>query len=171
MYAHPGKKLMFMGCEFGQGREWNYDQSLDWHLLDTPLHGGLKQFVTDLNRLYVSQPALHEVDFDPSGFQWIDANDNENSVVSFIRRSRDARQSIVAIVNFTPVPRDGYRIGVPEAGAYTELMNSDSEIYGGGNLGNSGVVFAEPIASHGHDHSLRLNLPPLAMLMLRIPDR
>ena len=167
MYAHPGKKLMFMGCEFGQGREWNYDQSLDWHLLEHPLHGGLKRYVQDLNRIYRAEPALHEVDFEPSGFQWIDANDNENSVVSFMRRSRDGSQAVVAIVNFTPVPRDGYRIGVPHAGAYVELMNSDAEFYGGGNLGNAGVVFTEPIASHGHDQSLRLNLPPLAMLLLK----
>jgi 1,4-alpha-glucan branching enzyme len=167
MYAHPGKKLMFMGLEFGQVREWNYDQSLDWHLLDTPLHGGVHRYVKDLNRLYSSEPAMHEVDFDPSGFQWIDPNDNENSVVSFIRRSRDGRNLVVAIANFTPVPRDGYRIGVPTGGAYTELLNSDSEIYGGGNLGNSGVVFAEPIASHGHADSLRLNLPPLAILLLK----
>jgi 1,4-alpha-glucan branching enzyme len=167
MYAHPGKKLMFMGGEFGQGHEWNYDTSLDWHLLHDPLHGGLRQFVRDLNRLYAHEPALHEVDFEPSGFQWIDANDNENSVVSFIRRSRDGRQSLIAIVNFTPVPRDGYRIGVPHAGAYVEVLNSDSEVYGGGNIGNGGVVFTEPIVAHGHEHSLRLKLPPLGVLILK----
>ena len=166
MYSHPGKKLMFMGGEFGQGREWNDDRSLDWHLLDEPLHAGLRQYVQDLNRIYASEPALHEADFDPAGFEWIDCNDNENSVVSFIRRSRDGA-IIVAILNFTPVPRDGYRIGVPVAGAYDELVNSDSEIYGGSNLGNSGVVFAEPIASHGHAQSLRLRLPPLGCLWLK----
>jgi 1,4-alpha-glucan branching enzyme len=167
MYAHPGKKLMFMGDEFGQGREWNYDRSLDWHLLDDPLHGGLRRFVQDLNRVYNTEPALHELDFDPAGFQWIDANDNENSVASFIRRSRDGRSTVVAIVNFTPVPRDGYRIGVPLGGAYVELVNSDSEAYGGSNLGNGGVVFAEDIASHGHQYSLRLKLPPLGVLLLK----
>ena len=166
MYAHPGKKLMFMGAEFGQGREWNYDQSLDWHLLERPLHGGLRHYMKDLNRVYQTEPALHEIDFEPSGFQWIDCNDNENSVVSFIRRSRDG-QVVVAIVNFTPVPRDGYRIGVPVAGAYSELINSDSEMYGGGNLGNAGVVFTEPIASHGFEQSLRLQLPPLGCLLLK----
>jgi 1,4-alpha-glucan branching enzyme len=166
MYAHPGKKLMFMGAEFGQGREWNYDRSLDWHLLDDPRHAGLKQYVKDLNRLYTSEAPLHEVDFDPAGFQWIDCNDNENSVVSFFRRSKHG-DVIVSILNFTPVPRDGYRIGVPVAGAYDELVNSDSEMYGGGNVGNQGVVFTEPIASHGHDQSLRLNLPPLACLWLK----
>ena len=168
MYAHPGKKLMFMGSEFGQGREWNYDQSLDWHLLESPFHGGIHRFVKDLNRIYASEAALHDVDFDPSGFQWIDCNDNENSVVSFIRRARSGEE-VVVVVNFTPVPRDGYRIGVPAAGAYEELINSDAELYGGSNLGNAGVVFTEPLPSHGFEHSLRLQLPPLGCLLLRAP--
>jgi 1,4-alpha-glucan branching enzyme len=167
MYAHPGKKLMFMGCEFGQSHEWNYDHSLEWHLLDHPLHAGLRAFVQDLNRVYAAEPALHEVDFEPAGFQWIDCNDSENSVVSFIRRARNANDLVVAIVNFTPVPRDGYRIGVPRGGEYLELVNSDSEAYGGSNLGNSGVVVTEPIAAHGHSDSLRLNLPPLGFLILK----
>ena len=166
MYSHPGKKLMFMGCEFGQGREWNYDRSLDWHLLDQPLHGGLRRFVRDLNRVYTSERALHELDFTGAGFSWIDCNDHENSVISLIRRDRDGGL-VVALLNFTPVPRDGYRIGVPSGGAYQELINSDSEIYGGSNLGNSGVVFTEPIAAHGFDHSLRLTLPPLGFLLLK----
>jgi len=166
MYAHPGKKLMFMGAEFGQGREWNYDHSLDWHLLDEPLHRGLREYVKDLNRLYTSEAPLHEIDFDPAGFEWIDCNDSENSVVSFIRRAKNG-EIVVAILNFTPVPRDGYRIGVPMAGAYDELVNSDGEMYGGSNLGNQGVVFTEPIASHGHAQSLRLNLPPLGCLWLK----
>ena len=167
MFAHPGKKLMFMGCEFGQLDEWNYDKSLDWHLLEHPFHAGLRLFVQDLNRVYASQRALHEVDFEPSGFQWIDCNDSDNSVVSFIRRARDGRDLVVAIVNFTPVPRDGYRVGVPLPGAYRELVNSDSEVYGGSNLGNSGTVSTDPIAAHGHADSLRLNLPPLGFLMLK----
>jgi 1,4-alpha-glucan branching enzyme len=167
MYAHPGKKLMFMGCEFGQSHEWNYDHSLEWHLLDHPLHAGLRLFVRDLNRVYASEPALHEVDFEPSGFQWIDCNDSENSVVSFIRRARNGSDFVTAIVNFTPVPRDGYRIGVPLGGEYLELVNSDSEAYGGSNLGNRGVVATEPIAAHGHSDSLRLNLPPLGFLILK----
>ena len=166
MYAHPGKKLMFMGCEFGQGREWNYDTSLDWHLLAQPLHGGLRQYVADLNRVYAAEPALHEVDFDASGFEWIDCNDNENSVVSFLRRSKSG-ETIVALLNFTPVPRDGYRMGVPSPGVYRELINSDAEMYGGSNLGNAGAVTAEPIPSHGHQQSLRLSLPPLGVLLLK----
>jgi 1,4-alpha-glucan branching enzyme len=166
MYAHPGKKLMFMGAEFGQGREWNYDASLDWHMLETPLHGGIRQFVKDLNHLYGRERALHEVDFDGHGFHWIDCNDSDNSIVSFLRRSQEG-ESVVAILNFTPVPRDGYRIGVPEPGTYAELINSDSELYGGGNVGNGGTVFTEPIASHGHAQSLRLTLPPLGCLLLK----
>jgi 1,4-alpha-glucan branching enzyme len=167
MYAHPGKKLMFMGCEFGQRREWNYDQSLDWHLLEEPLHAGLRQYVTDVNRLYRSERALHENDFEGDGFHWIDCTDSDNSVVSFIRRSKDGGEFVLAILNFTPVPRDGYRIGVPAGGSYVELVNSDAGVYGGGNLGNAGVVFTEPIASHGHRDSLRLTLPPLSCLLLK----
>jgi 1,4-alpha-glucan branching enzyme len=167
MYAHPGKKLMFMGAEFAQGREWSYDHSLDWHLAEYPMHAGVKRFVQDLNRTYAGERSLHEIDFDHHGFQWIDCNDSENSVISFIRRAKDPNDFLVALMNFTPVPRDGYRIGVPEAGAYTELLNSDADLYGGSNCGNGGVVFTEPIASHGFAQSLRLNLPPLGFLLLK----
>jgi 1,4-alpha-glucan branching enzyme len=123
--------------------------------------------VQDLNRIYVTEHALHEVDFDGAGFNWIDCNDNENSVVSFVRRARAADDFIAAMVNFTPVPREGYRIGVPVAGPYLELINSDSEVYGGSNVGNGGVVFTEAIPSHGHQQSLRLMLPPLGFLLLK----
>jgi 1,4-alpha-glucan branching enzyme len=170
MYSHPGKKLMFMGSEFGQGREWNYDGSLDWHLLERPLHGGLRRYVADLNRVYASERPLHDQDFSGKGFSWIDCNDNENSVISLIRRDRDGH-FVVGLFNFTPVPRDGYRIGVPDAGAYQELLNSDSEIYGGSNMGNGGVVFTEAIAAHGFDQSLRLTLPPLGFLLLKPSGR
>jgi 1,4-alpha-glucan branching enzyme len=166
MYVHPGKKLMFMGAEFGQGREWNFDRSLDWHLLDEPLHAGLRRFVKDLNRSYAAEPALHEIDFDPAGFAWIDCNDSENSVVSFIRRGKTGAP-LVAVLNFTPVQRDGYRIGVPHAGTYKELLNSDGEGYGGCNVGNGGSVVTEPIPSHGHEQSLRLTLPGLSCLILK----
>ena len=167
MYAHPGKKLMFMGAEFAQGREWNYDHSLDWHLADFPMHAGVRQFVRDLNYIYGAEPALHEIDFEYPGFQWIDCNDSENSVISFIRRARDPNDLLVALLNFTPVPRDGYRIGVPAPGAYSELLNSDGDVYGGSNCGNGGVIFTEPIASHGHAQSLHLTLPPLGFLLLK----
>jgi 1,4-alpha-glucan branching enzyme len=170
MYAHPGKKLMFMGMEFGHGKEWNYDNSLDWHLLEYPMHAQIRQFMQDLNRTYVAERSLHEIDFEPAGFQWIDCNDSENSVVSFIRRAKDPSDLVIALMNFTPVPRMGYRIGVPRQGVYTELMNSDAEVYGGSNCGNGGVVFSEPIASHGHPQSLSLNLPPLGFLLLK-PSR
>ncbi len=166
MYSHPGKKLMFMGCEFGQRREWNHDSSLDWHLLEYPLHAGLRRFVSDMNAVYASEPALHELDFDPAGFQWIDCHDHENSVLSLVRRDRQ-RGFVVAVLNFTPVPRNGYRIGVPAEGEYGELINSDSESYGGSNVGNAGAAATEPIAAHGHAVSLRLNLPPLGFLLLK----
>ena len=168
MYSHPGKKLMFMGSEFGQGREWDHDRSLDWNMLGDPLHAGLQRFVRDLNHVYAAERALHEVDFDPPGFQWIDCNDNEKSVVSLIRRSKGGAEFVVAVLNFTPVPRDGYRIGVPEAGTYVELLNSDADIDGGGNVGNGGSIVAEAIPSHGHDQSLSLSLPPLGFLMLKV---
>ena len=162
MYAHPGKKLMFMGLEFGQRREWNHDHSLDWHLLDDPLHHGLQRYVRDLNQAYAAEPAMHEIDFDPAGFQWIDCNDSENSVVSLMRRSKSG-DYVVAVLNFTPVPREGYRIGVPDAGTFVELINSDADVYGGSNVGNGGSVMTEAIAAHGQAQSLTLTIPPLAM--------
>jgi 1,4-alpha-glucan branching enzyme len=167
MYAHPGKKLLFMGSEFGQWREWNHDSSLDWHLLDDPLHASLRRFVQALNWQYRSERALHELDFDPSGFRWIDCNDNENSVVSVVRYARDRGDFLVTVFNFTPVPRVDYRVGVPEPGFYAELLNSDAEIFGGGNVGNGGGLASEPVAAHGFDQSLRLVVPPLGCLFLK----
>jgi 1,4-alpha-glucan branching enzyme len=167
MYSHPGKKLMFMGCEFGQGREWNYDASLDWHLLDEPLHRGIRQFVRDLNGVYTSHAPMYECDFEGRGFQWIDCNDTDNSVVSFVRRATHTDDFVVSVLNFTPVPREGYVVGVPRAGSYTEVINSDAASYGGSNVGNGGVVFTEGVAAHGHPQSLRLTLPPLACLILK----
>jgi 1,4-alpha-glucan branching enzyme len=167
MYGHPGKKLLFMGDEFGQWREWNHDRSLDWHLLDDPAHAGLRRYVQDLNLLYRAEPALHQEDFDPAGFRWIDCNDNENSVLSMVRYARDRRDSVVIVFNFTPVPRAEYRIGVPDAAWYVELLNSDAAIYGGGNIGNGGGVATEPVPAHGFDQSLRLTVPPLGCLLLK----
>ena len=167
MFGHPGKKLLFMGDEFGQWREWSHDRSLDWHLLDDPAHAGMKAYVQALNWHYHAEPALHEVDFDPSGFRWIDCNDNENSVVSMVRYAKDPRDFVVVVVNFTPVPRAEYRLGVPDAGFYAELLNSDSAMFGGSNVGNGGGTGSEPVPAHGFEHSLRLTLPPLACLLLK----
>jgi 1,4-alpha-glucan branching enzyme len=167
MYGHPGKKLMFMGAEFGQWREWNYDASLDWNLLEEDIHRGLWRWVRDLNHAYQRERSLHQVDFEGTGFSWIDCNDNENSVVSMIRRARDPQDFSVMLANFTPVPRPDYRIGVPEAGWYRELLNSDAGIYGGGNIGNGGGAGTEPIPAHGYEQSLSLTVPPLGFLLLK----
>jgi 1,4-alpha-glucan branching enzyme len=167
MYAHPGKKLMFMGAEIGQWREWNYDQSLDWDLLQHREHAGLRRWVQDLNHMYQRERSLHEVDFEGSGFSWIDCNDNENSVISLVRRARNHDDFTVMLANFTPVPRPGYRIGVPAPGWYRELLNSDADRYGGSNVGNGGGVASEPVASHGYEQSITLTVPPLGFLLLK----
>ena len=167
MYLHPGKKLLFMGNEFGQAREWNHDTSLDWHLLDHPLHAGVQRFVADLNRLYRAEPALYEVDFQSSGFAWIDCNDHESSVISLIRRGTSPDDWLAAVINWTPLVRTGYRIGVPEPGYYSEVLNTDAAAYGGSNVGNWGGQHTESIPAHGHGQSLNLTLPPLGALMLK----
>jgi len=166
MWAHPGKKLLFMGCEFGQWREWNHDQQLDWYLLQYSEHKGVQKLVGDLNRLYREEPALHEQDDAPQGFQWLIGDDAVNSVYAFMRWSKDGRPVLV-VANFTPVPRESYRIGVPFAGRWSEVINSDAATYAGSNYGNSGGAFTEDEPSHGQALSLVLNLPPLAVLMLR----
>jgi len=156
-----------MGAEFGQWREWNHDTSLDWHLLQDRMHDGLRKWMQDLNHTYQRERSLHEVDFEGSGFSWIDCNDNENSVISMLRRARDPHDFTVQAANFTPVPRPGYRIGVPDGGWYRELLNSDAEIYGGSNMGNGGGVQAEPVPMHGFEHSIALTVPPLGFVMLK----
>lgn len=166
MYSHPGKNMLFMG-EFGQWWEWNHDDSLQWHLCQHESHAGLQRYVRDLNWLYRNEPALHQVDYDWTGFQWIDINDTENSVISFLRKARDPNNQIVCVCNFTPVPRYRYRIGVPSLGHYRELLNSDAEIYGGSNIGNEGGVMAEPISAHGFPSSIVLTLPPLSVLYFK----
>jgi 1,4-alpha-glucan branching enzyme len=167
MFGHPGKKLMFMGGEFGQWREWDHDSSLDWHLLGEPLHEGLQRWVRDLNATYRREPSLHQVDFEGQGFSWIDCHDSDSSIISLMRQARDPNDFTVMVVNFTPVPRQGYRIGVPEPGWYRELLNSDAALYGGGNMGNGGGVQTEPIAAHGHGQSLNLVVPPLGFVLLK----
>jgi 1,4-alpha-glucan branching enzyme len=166
MYAMPGKKLLFMGIEFAQWSEWNHEKSLDWHLTDEPMHGGMMRLTGDLNRLLREENPLHELDFDPAGFAWIDLTDSEQSVISFMRRSsRD--ELIIAVFNFTPVPRHNYQIGAPQGGRWLEIMNSDAPIYGGSGQGNLGGVDAAPVGRHGHMHSLTLTLPPLAAIYLK----
>ena len=159
-----------MGSEIGQWREWNHDASLDWHLLDDPSHAALRRYIQDLNWHYRAEPPLHQHDFDPAGFRWIDCNDNENSIISLVRYARDPHDFVVMVFNFTPVPRQAYRIGVPEPGWYGELLNSDADVYGGGNVGNGGGVGTEPVPAHGFEHSLRLMVPPLGCLMLKKRD-
>lgn len=165
MYSYPGKKLLFMGSEFGQGSEWNSEQALDWYLLDYPLHQGLLQIVTDLNKVYRESPALHFHDFDAHGFEWIDCNDREHSVLSYLRRGKDS--IVVAVFNFTPVVRDNYRIGVPEAGEYEVIINSDSEYYAGSNYPVSSVIYSEAIEWSDRPYSIVVNLPSLAGLIIR----
>ncbi|MEA1830539.1 1,4-alpha-glucan branching protein GlgB [Methylobacterium durans] len=165
MWGHPGKKLLFMGGEFGQEREWNHNQSLDWHLLDDPQHRGVKDVIRDLNRLYTSTPALYSRDVEAGGFQWLVADDQDNSVIAWARKGKEPNEIAIVVSNFTPVPREGYRIGVPAPGFYREAFNSDAEGYGGTNVGNMGGLHAEASESHGQAHSLCLRLPPLATMI------
>jgi 1,4-alpha-glucan branching enzyme len=167
MYAQPGKKLLFMGGEFGQWSEWYHETSLEWHLLEFPPHASLGRWVQDLNLLYRKEPALHELDFDPAGFEWVDCNDIEQSTVSLIRKARDQRELILVVCNFTPVPRENYKVGVPFGGHWMELLNSDAVEYGGSGWGNMGGTEADPMPCHGRPFSLSLALPPLAALFLK----
>jgi 1,4-alpha-glucan branching enzyme len=166
-WLFPGKKLLFMGCEFGQWREWNHDDSLDWHLLEQPQHQGILQVVKDLNKLYRSEPALYERDFDWQGFTWIDCNDHERCVLSYLRKGNNEKDVVAVVCNYTPVSRTNYRIGVPFAGFWKELFNSDAKEYAGTGLGNLGGVTAQKEGSHGHPYSLLLTLPPLSVVVLK----
>ena len=163
MYAHPGKKLLFMGGEFGQWREWNHNQSLDWHLCGYPEHDGLKRLVQHLNFVYRSEPALYELDDTFEGFEWIDFHDSDNSVIAFKRKASDG-QIMVFVINATPMVREGYRIGVNGEGWYQEVINTDAATYGGSNVGNYGGVPADAIAWQGKSHSIVLRLPPLSVI-------
>jgi len=171
MFTHPGKKMLFMGGEFGQWQEWNYQSSLEWQLLDWPSHKGLQQFVADLNKLYRREPALYEIEDSWEGFRWIEFRDTEQSVLVFLRQAKDPHEFVVVVCNFTPVPRYNYRIGVPEAGRYHEILNSDAGHYWGSNLGNLGAKESEPIPFSGQQHSLSLTLPPLSTLVLKLQSR
>jgi 1,4-alpha-glucan branching enzyme len=166
MWAHPGGQLLFMGGEFAQEREWSHERSLDWHLLEDPAHRGVQSLVRDLNHLYVATPAAWEVDFDPSGFRWLEPNDAEHSVVAFARLGSEPGDAMVCVMNLTPVPRHGYRVGLPSGGHWREAINTDAGEYGGSGVGNLGGVDAEPVPWHGVGWSAELTLPPLGVLWL-----
>ncbi|MGB6376098.1 MAG: 1,4-alpha-glucan branching protein GlgB [Syntrophobacteria bacterium] len=167
MYAQPAKKLLFMGGEFGQWNEWYHEESLDWHLLELPLHAGLQRWVKELNRTYRTEKALYELDFDPAGFEWIDCNDTQQSTLSLIRKSRSTSEIILVVLNFTPTPRYNYQVGVPRGGLWQEILNSDAEEYGGSGHGNFGGIEAVPIEIHGRPYSLKLTLPPLGAVFFK----
>jgi 1,4-alpha-glucan branching enzyme len=156
-----------MGGELGQWAEWNHEQSIEWHLLQFQAHHGVWQWVRDLNNLYRNEPALHELDFENAGFEWVDFSDHEQSIISYLRRGRSSEDVVLVVCNFTPVPRFNYRIGAPFGGYWKELLNSDAGVYGGTGLGNGGGVNALPEAIHGRSHSLELTLPPLSILLLK----
>jgi 1,4-alpha-glucan branching enzyme len=167
MFTQPGKKLLFMGGDFGQWREWNHDASLDWHLLEEPQHRGIQHWVRDLNRVYRGEPALHQLDCDPAGFEWVDCDNAEESAIGFLRKGKTADTLVLVACNFTPVPRHSYRIGVPRGGYWVEILNSDAPFYGGSGQGNLGGVMAEPVAWHGRSHLLNVTLPPLGIVIFK----
>ena len=169
MWAHPGKKLLFMGGELGQEGEWNHNVSLDWHLLDRPEHAGVQRLIRDLNSVYRSESALYEVDFEPAGFRWLDANDVQRNILAFLRVARDGERAVASVANLSPVPREQYRIGLPHSGRWREAINTDSELYGGSNVGNLGGVEAEPYPWQGQPYSAELTLPPLGVVWL-VPE-
>jgi 1,4-alpha-glucan branching enzyme len=169
MWAHPGKKLLFMGGELAQEAEWSHESGLDWQALERPEHAGIQALVRDLNRLYRAEPALWELDSDPAGFWWLEPNDAERNVVAFARASRDAGRVLVCAANLSPVPRPGYRLGLPRACRWREALNTDSEHYGGSGWGNLGAVDPEPVPWHGQPSSAEVTLPPLAVLWL-VPE-
>jgi 1,4-alpha-glucan branching enzyme len=170
MWTHPGKKLLFMGSEFAQWHEWDYDSEIQWDLLGWDTHNGIKRMLADLNHLVIREPALHQVDFRAEGFEWIDCMNRDDSVIVFLRKGEDPDDFVLVASNFTPVVREGYRIGVPQAGYYSEIFNSDSSYYAGGNVGNASGVTATTLPHHGRPASLQLNLPPLATVVLK-PQR
>ena len=168
MFTHPGTKLLFMGCEFGQSSEWNFEESLDWHLLQYPFHEGIKKIITDLNGLYKKQPALYEKQFSPEGFEWINYSDHQNAVISFIRKGENPKDDVVVVCNFTQIVRDNYRIGLPRKGKLVEIFNSDAKIYGGSDIANPGKLTIEASPYDGRDYSIELQLPPLSVSVFKI---
>lgn len=171
MYGHPGKKMLFMGAEFGQWNEWYHEMSLDWHLLDHPFHKQIRLWLKDLNHFYRTNPAMYELDFSPRGFEWVDTHDWEQSVIGFLRYSQNKMQKILVVCNFTPMPRFNYRVGVPDSGFWKEMLNSDAGCYYGSGLGNHGGVYSEGIRWQGREHSINLTLPPLSALFFLHEER
>jgi 1,4-alpha-glucan branching enzyme len=167
MWAHPGKKLLFMGQEIGQREEWDYNASIRWELLEFDPHRKLQALMRELNRLYRANPALYQVDFNYRGFEWVDFHDSENSVIAFLRRAEDPHDFVLFCCNFTPVPRQGYEFGVPEEGFYEEILNTDSELFGGSNIGNGGLVSSRQIPKHDRPYSIVVTLPPLAVVAFK----
>jgi 1,4-alpha-glucan branching enzyme len=166
MWGHPGKKLLFMGCEFAQGREWNHESSLDWHQLEIPAHAGVQRLVKDLNQLYRASPALYSQDFSEAGFEWIDHGDARRNLLSFVRKGREGQMMLV-LCNFAPVVHEGLRLGVPRAGHWQERLNTDSTYYGGSNVGTPlSAAYTQPVASHGQPQSIIVSVPPLATVFL-----
>jgi 1,4-alpha-glucan branching enzyme len=170
MFGHPGKKLLFMGDEFGQWSEWNHDQSLEWHLLQYPFHSSLQRWVRDLNTMYRGEPALYEMDYEAAGFDWVDCTDYQRSIVSFLRRGRQPADTLLFVCNFTPVPWHNYRVGAPEGGYWRETLNSDAPLYGGSGQGNIGGLSAAPLPIHGRPFSLNMTLPPLGVVIFKRED-
>jgi 1,4-alpha-glucan branching enzyme len=167
MFTHPGAKLLFMGSEFGQSAEWNFEGSLDWHLLQYDYHDGVKKAITDLNALYKSQPALYEKQFSPEGFEWINYSDHQNAVMTFIRKGNNPKDDVIVVCNFTQVVRENYRIGVPKKGKLTEIFNSDSSVYGGSGVKNPKKLTVEALPYDGRDYSVELLLPPLSVTVYK----
>jgi 1,4-alpha-glucan branching enzyme len=167
MYGHPGIKLLFMGGEFAQRHEWQHDFSLDWHENYYPLHHGIQTLLQDLNNLYKTEPSLSELNFSGAGFEWIDINDAQNSVISWIRKGHNPQNDLIFIANFTPVVRRNYRVGMPKIGYYQEIFNSDNSKYGGSNVSNNSELETAPIPKHNRTHSLSLTLPPLGLIVLK----
>jgi 1,4-alpha-glucan branching enzyme len=167
MYAQPGKKLLFMGDEFGQPSEWNHDGSLDWEVSNRPAHAGIRRWVTDLNRLYRTEPSLYELDCDSAGFEWVAPDDHEQNTISFLRHNRDGDEVHLIVCNFAPIPRPGYRVGVPRGGVWIEQLNSDAAVYGGSDVGNLGRVVANRHPFHGHEWSVEMTVPPLAAVFFK----
>jgi 1,4-alpha-glucan branching enzyme len=168
MFTHPGTKLLFMGAEFGQSGEWNFESSLDWHLLQYPFHEGIKKVITQLNKLYKTEPALHQKQFSPEGFEWINYSDHENAVMSFVRKGHDPKDDLIVVLNFTQVVRENYRIGIPKSGKLTEIFNSDDADFGGSGVKNSKKLAIETIPYDGKDYSTSLLLPPLSVTVFKI---